>query len=199
MKKLILIFTLLIQVIFISFDTFSQTIDTVNIYKSERGGKESYYFQRWFANDNNYSEYGKRNHQDSLVMFPTKTSYFKYYTRPNGRLILEGKNSWIGSYLDGEVKFYYKNGEIKRIENWGIREKDTCGVKLSVHDEPAPKDTWKYFDCKERLTQTDFFHIDILSCKPLSYKLIKTCNYYNTTGTLIKTTNELIESYTFEK
>jgi hypothetical protein len=200
MTKRTLILTLLFITTFVSFETFAQNIDTVNIYKSKARTRESVYYKHWFWCDKNYS-FGAQNirHQDSLVLFPTKTYYYKYYSRPNGRLILEGKNSYLGSYLDGEVKVYYRNGKIKRTENWGIRERDTCGVTLSVHDAPAPKGTWKYYDKKGHLTQTDFYHIDILACKPLSYKLVMTSNYYGATSLVTKTTNNILESYTFDK
>lgn len=196
MKKFLRVI-FIFNISFISLCTFSQTIDTISIYKSEATYGQKIYYKYWFWDGKGFSYVRRRaTHQDSLVMFTAKTVYFKYYSKPNGRLILEGKNSPGGSYLDEDVKFYSKKGRLKRIENWGYREKDTCGVKLTVHDAPAPKGVWKFFDKKGRIVKTYTYHIDVISCEPMSYKFIKTTRYYKRTGILLKAKDETIESST---
>lgn len=132
-----------------------QGVDTVNIYKNKTRIGYSGYWKEWFTPNRflyksnysyTYSLGSKFTHQDSIIMAPPHTMYYKVYDRLN-RLIMEGQTAGSGAELTGDIKYFYKNGKLKREEKWGEGIlRDSCEHELILmHDAPGPEGTWKYY------------------------------------------------------
>lgn len=88
------------------------------IFKNEAGFSFRIYKRLWFSSTRGYSYWPNRmNHQDSLVIESKEQFYFKVYNAKN-ELMFEGLNDHLGRHFIGDVKFYARQGNLKRIEHW---------------------------------------------------------------------------------
>ena len=107
-------------------------------------------------------------------MYPTKSYYYKYFTKPNGTPILEGKGSDLGCCLKGDIKFYYPTGQLQRIEHWDNDQHiDTCGAQINISDAPIPEGKWTYFRKDGSKEKEVNYIIKVINCKPLKYDFVK--------------------------
>jgi hypothetical protein len=83
------------------------------------------------------------NKQDSLVIGYYHPCYFKVFDK-KARLEFEGPRG-NGTELEGELKYFYRTGQLKRIEFWGGLTKDTLGSIFRIYDAPGHEGTWKYY------------------------------------------------------
>lgn len=120
-------------------------VDTVSVYKNKTGIGFKNYIRIWFQGygiRNSYSiTLNKMNKQDSLVdqcidaRCTPVPRYFKVYDRKN-RLLFEGATK--DSEMIGCIQYYYKSGQLKRIEQWGTSYYDGFdGINESG--------TWNYY------------------------------------------------------
>lgn len=178
----------------ISVETFSQTSDTVVIFKSECGVPYKIYTYHWFhGRKSSYSYNPKKvNHQDSIVLY--KGGYYlKLYDKPNGRLILEGKDSGYGVYLIGDIKYYHKDGWLERIEHYNNKiSKDTCGKTFSWTDAPTPEGKWIYFRSDGSTYKQLNHYIKVISCKDDHYAIMEQTVLMNKKGEIVTTSQKPI-------
>ncbi len=148
-------------------------IDTVKIYKNKTGIRYKNYIHHWFFISNHEVGWNpkRENKQDSLVIYDHPPRYFKVYNF-NNKLILEGQTvGWLE--LQGEIKFYYKSGRIKRIEYWSNElHNDSC-ISAVFHDAPGPERTWKFFRRDGTIKKIYEHKIKIYSCVPEKFELVR--------------------------
>ena len=138
---------ILIAIFLFPIVAFSQTqkIDTTNIYTNKTKGFKVYK-REWFFKAGTYSGLSKMNKQDSLVLIDHSPRYFKIYDSKK-RLLFEGLRKQEEE-MEGDIKFYYKNGKLKRIEHWDSKDyKNSCDSNnwVRINDAPGPEETWQYF------------------------------------------------------
>lgn len=130
----------------------AQTPDTVAIHRPLLFGIHYFKcYKIWFGNYNRLS-CSIITRQDHIITNDS-SYYFKVYGY-SGRLLLEGRKS-PDQALCGEIKFYRKNGRIKRIiyiRTFDEGLYDT--IAPTACDGGSPGGTWKYFDRKGRLRKT---------------------------------------------
>ena len=156
---------------------YGQKVDTVKIYKNKTGVHYKTYLHHWFLGygiRHSYSWNSKKvNKQDSLVIESSGARYFKVYDSKN-RLVFEGLGGIIGTELEGDIKYYYKSGQLKRIEHWGyLQRKDTCNSSFRFNDAPGHDETWKYFRKDGTLKKKTEYIIIVYSCLTIDYGVIK--------------------------
>ena len=117
-------------------------IDTINIFKNKTGVNFKHYMKAWFF------DYGllnrsslvvdKMNSQDSSVLTGKRNTdfpkHFKIFDSRN-RIIFVGTTDKDGEMI-GSIKYYYKTGQIKRIEKFGL---------LDSFDGINAIGDWKYY------------------------------------------------------
>ena len=182
---------IVILLFFLPITLFGQTtshkVDTVNVYKNKTGVRYGIYLRNWFFDyglRNSYSwNPGKLNKQDSLVIEPHPPRYFKVYNSKN-RLLFEGQTGLSGTGFEGDVKYYYKTGELKRIEHWGYKQhNDSCkNISIGFNDGPGREGTWKYFRKDGTLKKQYDYIIKIYSCEPLNYAIIRQITKFKKNG-----------------
>jgi hypothetical protein len=132
-----------------------QSIDTVKIYRNKSAIGYSGYWKEWFTPKRflyktnfsySYSLGSRFTHQDSIIMAPPHTMYYKVYDRLN-LLMMEGETTGDGAELTGDIKYFYKSGKLKRLEKWGEGiMRDSCEHELiKMHDAPGPEGNWTYY------------------------------------------------------
>jgi len=140
-----------------SLTGMGQAVDTVNIYKAKCGVPYDIYTDTWFFKPTSFSKAStfefswnpkRENKQDSIVLEYgkyRKPYYYRVYNKKN-RLLMEGGTDGPEAELLGDIKFYYSNGKLARIEHWDSAPlKDTCGGGIGLNDAPGPEGVWKYF------------------------------------------------------
>lgn len=149
-------------------------IDTVNIYKNKTGVRYKVYKHIWFPYSGSYSWFpNKTNSQDSIVMIYSSSNsyYFKVYNRKN-KLCFEGRTNPAYRNLQGKIKYYYKSGELKKIE---YREEseigiiDTINSCIDIGDEYSSPKIWKYYRKKGTLKKQIEFIFKVYSCSPVLF------------------------------
>ena len=121
----------------------------------------------------------KINKQDSLVfgdldLIKQETvRYFKIYNSKN-RLIFEGKTE--NTRMIGDIKYYYKSGQLKRIEHLG---------KLDSFDGINKTGVWKYYR-KDGTLKKEKNYIDYEYFKKTSCGLC--CGFYEPRDDVSKST-----------
>lgn len=179
--------------LFLSNLTFGQaekeTLDTIEIYKNKTGVGYKTYRRHWFPSSGTFSYTADRiNKQDSIVIEDTTAHYFKVYDK-RGRLLFEGerKKQTEGdgnSFLRGDIKYYYKSGQLKRIEHWDSEyHRDTCNTSLRISNGfPDPEGSWKYFRKDGTLKKQWDYFIKVYSCEPLHYCVSKQITRFRKNG-----------------
>ena len=178
----LLTFTFLLMVNKISGQVTVLPVDTVKIYKNKTGIRYNKYFHFWFFINNSECSWNPKrvNKQDSLVIEEHPPRYFKVYNF-NEKLLLEGQTIG-GTEFQGDVKFYYKKGCLKRIEHWDNAEyKDSCGSAI-FHDAPGQEGTWKFFRRNGTLKKTYEYKMKIFSCQPAKFGLVRQTTKYRRNG-----------------
>lgn len=181
----------------LSISSFCQNVDTVNIYKSETKYKQKHYLGFWNYNTESFSmPYHKFTSQDSDVFYGNNAEYIKYYTRPNGKLILEGLRRDSHTYLYGRIINYYHNGSIKSIENRDNLNYDTCGLFLSINEGPGPMDSNLYFYRNGTTKKIITYNVIITSCDKPDFNILVITTHF-ARNQKIKTTEEIITDWDY--
>ena len=177
--------------------TLTPTVDTVNIYKSKTGVPfRAYEFEWCLLNITTFSgSEEKMNKQDSLVInyegriYPPTPLYFKIYNKKN-KLLFEGGRRITESDFDGamrgDIKYYYRSGQLKRIEHKDCEYYiDTCDKRIKIgHGIPKPEGTWKFFRRDGSIIKRFDYSIEVKSCIPLSYSIVRQTTKYKKDGTV---------------
>jgi hypothetical protein len=151
MKKVLFVFVFFLLPSFLP----AQALDTIDIHRPVLFGIPYRKCMKiWFSyKDGNFSFTHGRRRQD-LVITNDSIYYFKVYGYTK-KLLLEGRKGEDGC-LYGEVKFYYKNGKLKRTEfyrsTFDKSQPDSTIVLDS--DGNVPWGTWTYYDKKGRIKKT---------------------------------------------
>ena len=85
--------------------------------------------------------------------------------------MFEGLCGVKGTEFEGDVKFYYKTGELKKIEHWDNRYYDTTCTKLHIplNESPGPEGTWNYYRKNQTLKKQVNYFVEVKNCNPLNY------------------------------
>jgi hypothetical protein len=168
---------------YVSTLTFGQIqkIDTTNIYKNKTKGFKVYK-REWFTpKAGTYNGLSKINKQDSLVLEDESPRYFKIYDAKK-RLLFEGSRK-KGSEMEGDIKFYYKNGKLKRIEHWDNKDyMDSCGNGIRINDAPGPEGTWQFFRKNGSIKKQYDYIVKIYSFPSFDYNVIKQITKFRRNG-----------------
>lgn len=153
-------------------------VDTVDIYKNKNGVSFRNYMHTWFWGFGIRNTWGwdpsKSNRQDSLVLIDHPPRYFKVYDKRH-RLMFEGLSGVSSGEMEGDIKYYYKHGQLKRIEHWAQPGPDTicANAIIALSDGINPEGTWKYFRKDGTLKKQVNYIIKVKYCEPLSYRIIR--------------------------
>ncbi len=192
MKTACLTFFLLI-----SISAFNQNADTINIYKSETKYKQKHYLNALIYNTESFSmPYHKFTSQDSSVFFGNNAVYIKFYTRPNGKLILEGFREESQTYLHGRIIHYYRNGSIKSIENRDNLNYDTCEVVLSINEGPGRMGINQYYYKNGNTKKIITYKVIIVACNKPDFNILVITTHF-TRNKKLKTTEEIITDWKY--
>lgn len=133
----------------------AQSLDTIKIHRPFLFGIHYHKcYKIWFGTDNNFS-YSVITKQDKILANDS-SYYFKVYGYSK-KIILEGKK-FRGGELCGEIKFYYKNGQLKETRYYrDYIEGYTAKVSPIICDGGSPWGTWKYYNRKGRVRKTIVF------------------------------------------
>lgn len=161
-----------------SLNSFSQNdIDTFNIYKKETGIPFNIYMHKWFFGygRNSYGYNPKKvNTQDSIVLDESEQKCFKIY-KSKDRLLFCGCSGKYGSELTGNLTYYYRNGNVKRIEHWNNSEMmvEPCKIIVQINEAPGPEGTWSYFRRNGSVKKEIKYKVEKVSCEPFTYTFSK--------------------------
>lgn len=183
MKNLLVVCFFVFNLLPVYGQTSLAVTDTFNIYKNKAGIRFSKYLRQWFSDYGIGNEYSwdpsRMNMQDSLVMNDHTPCYFKVYDA-KGRLLFEGL-SGIWTFMQGDIRFYYRSGQLKRIEHWdnqGYHDSCMGEVKASFHDAPGREGCWKYYRKKGSLYKQRDYLFKVYSCQPLNYGFVRQTTRY---------------------
>jgi hypothetical protein len=182
-----------------------QGVDTINIYKNKTNIGYSGYWKEWFTPKRflyksnfsySYSLGSRFTHQDSIIMAPHHPMYYKVYGKGN-RVIMEGQTDRTEEELSGEIKYFYRTGNLKRAENWCSGDqpiRDSCGGGYVGYDMHLPIGIWTYYRKKGSILKT--VNYIILPCehknKTSCYWVAQTTKY-NRKGKKGKITEKRLE------
>jgi hypothetical protein len=154
---LISIFFILTKII------ISQPVDTLNIYENKASLPIdtilTYLYTDKSFSDRNFSI---AQNGDLIPLFSSRNrTYLKFYDT-KGKLKLEGlKNEHCD--FEGQVKYYYKNGKVKRIEYWNdtltYQVKDEL-IYFGSSQSFKPEGIWYYYSKDGALNSTIEYYID---------------------------------------
>lgn len=143
-------------------------IDTIDIYKNKTGVGFKHYMKTWFWSygllNKSSIRIDKMNNQDSSVL-SAKTGntdfpkHFRIFDSKN-RIIFEGTTAEDGEMV-GFIKYYYKSGQLKRVEQLGT---------IELFDGINEIGDWKYY-CKDGTLKKER--------KYITYKYFKTTRHNN--------------------
>lgn len=154
---LISIFFILTKII------ISQTVDTLIIIENKASIPIdtilTYLYTDKYFSDRNFSI---AQNGDLIPLFSSRNrTYLKFYDS-KGKLILEGlKNEHCD--FEGHVKYYYKNGRVRRIEYWNdtLNYQVKDGLIYSGSSQSyKPEGIWYYYSKDGALKSTTEYHID---------------------------------------
>jgi hypothetical protein len=174
----------------LSFCSFAQKTDTVLIYKSKAGMPFRVYEMEWFLRTGSYTiEPKKLSAQDTLIRSRgTYDYYYKVYDKPGSAIEMEGKRCNGHTCLIGDLKYYYPNGKLRRIEIWHARTASVTGCDNPNHGIEAleREGTWRYYRKNGSLKKTIEFLAEDKNCTgQLDFYLMVT--QYKQNGTKGKT------------
>ena len=187
-----------IVLILATLPAFSQltnlnNVDTINIYKHKTGIRYRVYKKvLLYRRNHGYSYFThKMNKQDSIVLKSDSTYYFKIYGRKN-RLLYEGLRFY--EVLTGDIKFYYRSGQIKRIEHVNNADHDVpCNnFTVMINDGPEPEGTWHYFRKNGTIKRKIEYLIKVTNCEQFDYHIVRKTSWYKRNGNLILSRNNIL-------
>lgn len=160
-------------------DTLSCKCDTLYLYSSKASEKiakwrydkgELYYPTHILPSIPPHTEIPKSTNQDSLYYKCRKEGLIKYVILfdDKNRKVLEGATG--GWLFRGEIKEYYRKGQLKQIRIYETLYKDG----QSLCDGPCPVGVWKYYRKNGSLIKTE----DI---NPYTNEFVT--EFYNSKGT----------------
>jgi hypothetical protein len=133
----------------------AQAPDTIKIRKPILLGVHYYKMKKlWFGGSFSCSEITRQDE----ILFNDSLYYFKVYGYTN-KLILEGNKGPHGE-LHGDIKFYYKNGKLKKAEFYRTYKDCAKDTNAIICDGASPWGTWKYYDKKGRVRKTVVYSAD---------------------------------------
>lgn len=179
MRLILLLITIVICFIPSSYgQTSPVSIDTINIYKDEAGVSFKTYMKTWFFQYGLWNSYSYNpvnfNAQDSLVILPHPPRYFRVYDAKQ-RLWFEGQTTSDDGDLIGDIKYYYKSGQLKRIEHLDGQQVDCVCTNdcYGWNDGQGPEGTWKYFRKDGTQKKQVVYTIFLKSCNPTRVKYVR--------------------------
>ena len=154
--------------ILLSLCSFAQKTDTIQIFKSKAGIPFRIYETEWFLKTGSYTIDPKQlTPQDTLIRSRGNYDYYyKLYAKPGAHMIMEGKRCNGHTCLIGDLKYYYANGKLKRIEIWHARTSSVTGCDNPTHGIEAleREGTWRYYRKNGTLKQTIEFLAEDKDC-----------------------------------
>lgn len=169
-------------------------VDTFDIYKNKCGVDFNIYMHTWFFGyglRNSYSyNPNKLNAQDSLVIESDKAAYFRVYDSSN-MLVMEGETESSGLMV-GDIKFYYKDGDLRRIEHWDRLSNDSSSTSISLHEAPGRCGNWRFYRKSGILKKQYTYRLRIISCEPMKYEFEKETLRYNLKGHIKSRTTKVL-------
>ena len=147
----------------ISLKSFSQ-LDTFNIYKDSSGVNfknyfGEYMFAGWYCGDDTLN----LNHQDSIANglgnFYGITYYLRIYNSKN-KLVKEGIKGKNSSLLTGNIKYFFKNGNLKKTENYQITAQLLPdSTKYVLSDGYSPFNDFNYYRKSGKIKKTIKYYL----------------------------------------
>jgi hypothetical protein len=177
---------LLLFAFFSNLNTYSQELDTFNIYQDSSEIKYKIYLKNWFPKTQSYSYFAnKSNMQDSIALslgdFYFKKYYLKVFDKKH-RLILEGLKGEYGDLI-GKVKHYYTNGQVKRIENYEVVETEAIDSTIyGLYDRYGPNCKWEHFSKKGKLKKEENYYLKKVQNSPVKIQFIHDILIYKKNG-----------------
>ena len=180
--------------LFLSLKSYCQ-LDTFKIYQDSSGIKFKLYLKAWFPKTQSYSYSDSQiNKQDSLAMsfgnYYGKQYYLKVLDKKQ-RLIIEGIKGEYGDLI-GKVKHYFKNGQVKRIENYEIIETEVIDSTIyGLSDRYGPSGNWKHFSKKGKIKKEENYFLKKNQKSPVKIHFIHEIILYNKKGE-VKSKNTIV-------
>jgi hypothetical protein len=148
--------------------SFAQQTDTISIFKSKAGISFRIYEMEWFLKPGSYTIDPKDlSPQDTLIRSRGQYDYYyKVYEKPGTPIRMEGKRCNGHTCLIGDLKYYYPNGHLKRIEIWHARTSSVTGCENLKHGIEAleREGTWRYYRKSGTLKRTIQFLAEDKDC-----------------------------------
>jgi hypothetical protein len=148
--------------------SIAQKTDTICIYKSMALIPFRIYEMEWFLKPGSYTIDPKElSAQDTLIRSRGSYDYYyKVYEKPGAPVCFEGKRCVGHTCLIGDLKYYYPNGKLKRIEIWHARTSSVTGCENLNHGIEAleREGTWRYYRKGGSLKKTIQFLAEDKDC-----------------------------------
>jgi hypothetical protein len=164
MKKYILI-----PILIITFSSFSQSkSDTIVLNEKDCGVSfEKYMFNLLPIISNKNFSYVTKTKQDSIVFYEDLQDYkYLIFKNKKGDKILEGPLNY--GLLEGNIKTFYRNGEIKSSRYYGFNKDKNV---IDWIDMPYQIGEWNYYNRKGKITKIEKY-LTLLDTKSDDQKFI---------------------------
>ena len=117
---------------------YSQSYDTLNLYRKQMGVSKKVYEEYLHSSDRKTFSYSiwRESPQDRIFFNPTSSRHYFFHNR-KGKLVWSATTFYEAVEIAGEKTFYNKSGGVKRIEYYDNRS--------SWHEQPGPEGVWQWY------------------------------------------------------